>query len=203
MDEAVFGRLTVLRQAPRRGKGLRWICLCECGREHEAAAGNLRSGRVTSCGCYRADRLTTHGHGHKRGIRRETPEYRTWRGMRSRCGRPEDPAYVNYGGRGIVVCERWAKDFAAFLTDMGMRPASGLSLDRIDNNGPYSPENCRWATPTEQGRNQRRTVRVEGRALADVCEERGLSAGMVGRRLRAGVLWPWAALDQRRQENRP
>lgn len=97
------------------------------------------------------------GHGHAIGAR--TPEYRSWRAMKARCLNPNDPCWATYGGRGITICDAWCESFERFLADMGPRPG-GHSLDRIDNDRGYGPDNCRWATASEQAANRRKRVRT-------------------------------------------
>jgi hypothetical protein len=105
-----------------------------------------------------------------------------WRSMKSRCHKVSDPSYASYGGRGISVCTRWHV-FANFLEDMGHAP-TGLSIERLDNDGDYSPGNCMWATRTQQARNKRNTLRWNGKALADIADESGIGYDTLFSRLK-------------------
>lgn len=161
------GRLLILRKHKERIAGrVAYVARCDCGAEVVRPSGSLYEGGTTSCGCLQSERAaeanvkrTKHGHARADGNRRLTsPEYRSWKAMLERCRNPNAPNFHLYGGRGIKVCDRWLGDegFPNFLADMGER-AKGLTLDRIDVDGDYTPANCRWADAKEQSNNRRST----------------------------------------------
>ena len=178
----------MLRLAAERTSGgkARWDCRCDCGATTTVDARNLRSGSIKSCGCHRRERM---GKLMARHRLTKTPEYETWRQMRSRCTNPGLRGFKNYGGRGIGVCPEWDL-FERFLADMGPRPSARHSIDRIDNDGPYAPWNCRWATTAQQRRNTRGNTMLthQGRTLVltDWAREVGISVNVLSSRLQKG-----------------
>jgi hypothetical protein len=140
----------------------KWRCLClSCGEESVLFGGNLRGGLTAGCKQCQIKRITTHGH----TVNGQTPTYRAWHGMKQRCENPNSEVFKDYGGRGIMICQRWDV-FENFLEDMGPCPV-GLEIDRIDNNGNYEPGNCRWTTKKQNQSNKRnnRFVLYGGRKM--------------------------------------
>lgn len=192
-----YGRLVVVAVAtdhitPGGHKVKRWQCRCDCGQERTVCQSHLRSGATQSCGCLRNERVkaacSTHGEKPKHG--NPSPEYNAWRQMLARCTNPNRKDWDNYGGRGITVCKRWATSFEAFLEDMGRRPSSKHSLDRIDTEGNYEPGNVRWADDFQQSQNRRNIVKVvvdgETVCLKEACRRVGVSYSAVMRRRARG-----------------
>ena len=153
-----FSSLTAIEQCGRtKNKGVRWTCLCDCGGICITTGSKLLCGSKTHCGCQKKPRKRIADH----------PLHATWSGMIQRCKNINSASYANYGGRGVTVCDRWVLSFSDFLTDVGEKPTSMHTLDRIDNNGNYEPGNIRWATRTEQARNKsnNRILEFQGEAM--------------------------------------
>lgn len=207
-----FNRFLVLREAGKDKHGATfWTCQCDCGELRDVRTTHLRLGVSKSCGCLQRE-VAAQGK-RKHGLHNNAL-YDVWNGMLRRTTNPDDPGYKNYGGRGIEVCTRW-ESVGNFIADMGPSYRKGLTIDRINNDGNYEPDNCRWTTRVVQQRNRTNTLRLTylGRTLplaewADVCEiqystlhkrvmvygwstERALTKGLPSDRLKA--IRDWAA----------
>lgn len=190
LKDGVFGKLTAkyITGQDKRGCYV-WMCECSCGNRKEVQGHQLVKGATRSCGCLRAEVMSktmrTHG-------KTKTPEYRVWSGMMTRCFNPRTAYYHRYGGRGVTVCDRWrgSDGFVNFLSDVGGKPSDGHSLDRIDVNGNYEPDNVRWVVGPIQSRNRvsNRVIEFNGKTMpvAAWSEELGISAGCIIQRLNIG-----------------
>jgi hypothetical protein len=161
-----FGRLEVKEFAFKQNQYPIWNCLCDCGKTKEVRGSSLKNGNTKSCGCLQKEQTTrantTHGQTQNGLISRE---YNCWHHMIERCNNPKIKQYKDYGGRGIKVCEHWLK-FENFYNDMGDCPED-MTLDRKDNNGDYTPENCRWVTRKEQQNNMRSNIFLSYNGITD------------------------------------
>ena len=184
-----LGRLTVMATFKKPGE--HWSqsryfaeCLCDCGSRHFVSLKNLHTGNTQSCGCVMRDGRQKSGLTHH-------PIGRVWRNMLNRCYRPQTVFYENYGGRGITVCPQW-HDLTNFAADMLPSYAPGLTLDRIDSDSDYSPDNCRWATMKQQSRNRRSNlvcvINGEKMCVEEWAERYSISARTIRARIHSG--WP-------------
>jgi hypothetical protein len=186
-----FTSLTAGKECGRNSRGeVLYNCSCKCGKQTTVTASRLLSGHTRSCGCLLIEvtRQIFLKHGQTIG-RKRSPEHRVWQHMLGRCLCETDSAYKYYGERGIAVCQRWL-DFTNFYADMGPRPSPQHSIDRINVNGDYCPENCRWATNEQQANNKRRTLWLgylgTYRPLTEWSKELGIAASCLRGRLYLG-----------------
>ena len=183
-----FGRWIVLERAPNRGRYVCWLCRCQCGNTGIVRSGNLVTETSRSCGCLHIDTITTHK-------QTDTPEYSTWTAMKSRCYTKSNAGYPYYGGRGITVCERWLHSFPNFLVDMGHKPTPNHSLDRIDSNGDYCPENCRWALQETQDNNRRSNRFITFNDKTQTVAQWAKEVGLTRTALLSRLAWGWPIED--------
>lgn len=204
LEGSRFGYFTVKSFSGIHKSATYWNVVCDCGEDRVVCSGALINGKSKSCGCLRAELSRTRTRIHGESGVNKTPELRSWEMMRVRCNNPNNHKFPMYGGRGIKVCERW-DSYENFLEDMGRRPSLNHSIDRINNNEGYFPENCRWATPKEQARNRSSNSLIEydGRTqcIAAWCEEFGIGRCTLRARIKRG----WSierALNQPIDKNR-
>lgn len=168
-----YGRLTVRAFSHKRGHKSYWWCECKCGNMKQVRSDSLKSGTIQSCGCLKSEQdkvnLSQLGHGDARKGK-VSKEYTTWQSMLQRCYCTTNERYQDWGGRGIKVCDRW-HEFANFLADMGRRPTPKHSLNRIDNDKDYCPDNCEWTTNIVQSRNRRSNVFLTHNAITKTAKE--------------------------------
>lgn len=180
-----IGRLTIVSRDKWKAQ-----CHCDCGNGTEVWIGNLSDNHTTSCGCLRIEttirRSTIHGQARRKA---KTRAFGVWCGIKRRCNNKSGQDYPNYGGRGIIVCAKWGDSFEAFFKDMG-EPPIGMSIDRKNNDGPYSKKNCRWVTRTEQNNNTRRNhyikFRGKNQTIAEWSRETGVKPSTILYRIQVG-----------------
>lgn len=176
-----FNMLTVLEKASTINGITTWKCKCDCGNITFVRGGNLKNNLVKSCGCLKHKKRNTHHLSH-------TKLFRTWNGIKRRCYYTKDKSYPDYGGRGITICDEWKDDFIAFYNwamENGFNDS--LSIERINVDGNYNPQNCRWATAKEQANNRRSCVMIsyngKTQNLTKWCEELDLNYKRVHNRM--------------------
>lgn len=174
-----FGRLAVVGLARmERGQSV-WSCQCDCGNKIEVAITGLSTNGTKSCGCLQIEAIRKIRLTHGQSIGKRTPEYGCWVGIKKRCTNTRAKEAVNYVDRGIKMCGRWINSFPNFLADMGPRPSTKHSIDRINNDGDYEPSNCRWATKDVQNNNQRSNISLliggEAMTISQLAKKTGRS----------------------------
>jgi len=166
----VFGNLTVLsRESNDHRGGTRWLCVCSCGCTTVVRREHLKGGYTNSCGC-----IAKLGN-HRIHNKTNTAEYRIWCGIKARV---RNKTLLNYGGRGISICNSWLNSFDQFYRDMGDRPSVKHSIDRMDNDKNYCKSNCHWATAKEQANNRRNSIRIEYKGITMTIAQWSIDTGV-------------------------
>lgn len=185
-----YGRMTVMARSENTAEGrTQWLCLCDCGNTKVAQAVYLKRGNTKSCGCLGLEqrKAAAQSQCHPFSRTQMYRERKSWENMLARCYEPSHRSYADYGGRGVQVCREWRESFEAFVGDMGARP-TGCTLDRVDNDKGYSPDNCRWATRVEQANNRRNnriiTIGSESLTVAQWARRTGTPGQVIRNRLR-------------------
>lgn len=179
-----FDRLTVMSfEGANKSRQSMWRCACDCGKESISVGVHLKNGRIKSCGCLQKERTSQ---AHTKHGQYQNRLYKIWTGMRQRCMNVNSEFYGRYGGRGIKICEEWGSPtiFMSWAITHGYN--KGLTIDRVDNDGDYSPENCRWATRKEQANNTRQNIKHDGLSVAEWCKRLGLHRRTAYSRLKLG-----------------
>lgn len=181
-----FARLRVIKFAHKKNRNIYWLCRCECGNEITCQSSHLLSKSIQSCGCLRQEMCALYS---KKHGQHKTKTYHAWQSMLQRCYNKNHKSYHNYGGRGITVCKSWRESFLNFLKDMKEKP-SGLSLDRVNNNGNYEPNNCCWSTPKRQAQNRNTNILItynnETKCLMEWAELLNIPYSTLSNRLNRG-----------------
>lgn len=199
LEGKIFGRWTIIESVEKpihirgRNRSNYYLCKCECGTERVVNSYNLISGISKSCGCYHLDKcqqsIGKDNVNFKHGLAK-TREYKIWVGLKNRCLNKKSENYSNYGGRGIHVCDEWLDSFDKFIADMGPRPSKKHQIERVDNDGPYSPENCIWALPLTQSNNKRNNRFVEfngqSKTLAEWARKYSIPSDTLSYRIKIG-----------------
>lgn len=180
-----FGRLTAIERAESRNGKSMWLCKCDCGKEKIIQAMNLTHGDTKSCGCLQKETIRQISSTHNKS---KTKLYRVYLHMKARCNNQSDKSYVDYGGRGISVCKEWSESYEEFMKwsyENGYK--DGLQIDRIDNNGNYCPENCRWTNRVAQANNRRNNNFIyfngENKTLSEWERETGIDQSTIWARI--------------------
>ena len=191
-----FGRLVVIKRvenyvSPNGSKYARWLCRCDCGKEKVVKTVCLNDGDTQSCGCIHSERLAERNRANKKLGKTNHRLYKIWCGIKARCKNSNATDYDIYGGRGITICEEWKNDFSLFYNwavNNGYK--DNLTIDRVDTNGNYCPENCKWSTTKEQSNNKRNnkyiTYKGQTKTLSQWCDELGLKYSKIKQRIQSG-----------------